>query len=75
VANLNKLKKQGFKYICGVDEAGRGPLAGPLSLGFFVVEISKYNEVFKPLLKAGLNDSKKIKEEKREKIFELINGF
>lgn len=72
MTNLKRLKRLGFEYVCGVDEAGRGPLAGPMSLGFFVVSIEKYNEVFKLLLKAGLNDSKKIKEENREKLFEMI---
>lgn len=67
--NLNKLEKQGFKYVCGVDEAGRGPLAGPLSLSFFVVSIKDYKKILSPLLKLGLNDSKKIKEEKREELF------
>jgi ribonuclease HII len=73
VVNLNKLREKGFEYICGVDEAGRGPLAGPMSLGFFCVSIGEYKNVIKPLLKLGLNDSKKIKENKREEIFKLLS--
>lgn len=73
MVNLKKLEKQGFKYVCGVDEAGRGPLAGPLSLSFFVVSIKDYKKILSPLLKLGLNDSKKIKEEKREELFKLLD--
>lgn len=70
--NLKTLQKQGFKYVCGVDEAGRGPLAGPLSLSFFVVSIKDYKKVLNPLLKLGLNDSKKLKEEKREELLNIL---
>ncbi len=70
--NLIKLQKQGFKYICGVDEAGRGPLAGPMSFSFFVVTIIQYKEIMNPLLKIGLHDSKQLSEKKREEIFGAI---
>ena len=50
------------KLICGIDEAGRGPLAGPLVVaGVVLLEDVK-----------GVNDSKKISEKKREKIFENV---
>jgi ribonuclease HII len=50
------------KLICGIDEAGRGPLAGPLVVaGAVLLENVE-----------GINDSKKISEKKREKIFENI---
>jgi ribonuclease HII len=74
MANLNKLRKNGFEFICGVDEAGRGPLAGPMSLGFFCVSIDKYKDVIEQLLKLGLNDSKKLKENKREEIFSKLQS-
>jgi ribonuclease HII len=70
--NLKNLEKKGFKYVCGVDEAGRGPLAGPLSLSFFVISIKDHDKVLKPLLKLGLNDSKQIKEERREELYKKI---
>lgn len=69
---LKELQKKGFKYVCGVDEAGRGPLAGPLSLSFFVVSVDEYKKVLSLLLKLGLNDSKKLKEEKREELLKLL---
>ncbi|MFA5877570.1 MAG: ribonuclease HII [Candidatus Paceibacterota bacterium] len=52
-------------YILGIDEAGRGPLAGPVSVGVIAVESSF------DLLDAfpGLNDSKKLSEKKREAVF------
>ena len=55
-------------YILGIDEAGRGPLAGPVSVGVIAVESSF------DLLDAfpGLNDSKKLSEKKREALFLLV---
>ena len=56
------------KYILGVDEAGRGPLAGPVSVGVVAVE-----EGFDILTAfPGLNDSKQLSEKKREMLFELL---
>ena len=61
-----------IKYIIGIDEVGRGPLAGPVAIGAFCV---KKNFNFKKLL--GIRDSKKLTAEKREyflkKILELEN--
>jgi len=54
------------KYIIGVDEAGRGPLAGPVSVGVAMVPIG-FNWEQIP----GVNDSKKLTEKKREEIFEI----
>lgn len=48
--------------LCGIDEAGRGPLAGPLVMAGVVLH--------KPI--SGLNDSKKLSEKKREALFDLI---
>ncbi len=57
-----------MQYILGIDEAGRGPIAGPVSAGVVAVE-----EGF-DLLTAfpGLNDSKKLSEKKREILFTLL---
>ncbi len=60
----NKLYKQNIKYICGIDEAGRGPLAGPVVVGAVILPENSFIE--------GVNDSKKISEKKREKIYEQI---
>lgn len=54
----------GYSRICGVDEAGRGPLAGPV---FAAAVILPFGEVIE-----GLDDSKKLTEKKREKIFDVI---
>lgn len=60
----NQLFAQGFKLVCGVDEAGRGPLAGPVCAAAVIlppnVEI------------AGLNDSKKLSDKKRRELFPII---
>lgn len=54
----------GFKYICGVDEAGRGPLAGPVCAAAVILP--------KGLEIESLNDSKKLSEKKREQLFDVI---
>lgn len=57
-------KEKNFKYICGIDEAGRGPLAGPVVVGAVVLPEDSFIE--------GVNDSKKISEKKREKLYDII---
>ena len=60
----NSLYAEGYKMICGVDEAGRGPLAGPVCAAAVILP--------KGLELPGLNDSKKLTEKKREKLFDVI---
>jgi ribonuclease HII len=55
-----------MKWIIGVDEAGRGPLAGPVSVGLVKIPAD-----FDWALVPGVNDSKKLSEKKREVIFEI----
>ncbi len=54
----------GYNIICGVDEAGRGPLAGPVYAAAVVLPLG--------LEINGLNDSKKLSEKKRDALFDLI---
>ena len=56
--------KSGFEFICGVDEAGRGPLAGPVCAAAVILPQGLEIE--------GLNDSKKLSEKKREALFDII---
>lgn len=56
--------QKGFRQICGVDEAGRGPLAGPVCAAAVILPPGKLIE--------GVNDSKKLTEKKREALFEVI---
>ena len=60
----NKASHQGFKNIAGIDEAGRGPLAGPV-VAAAVIFPSQVNI-------QGLNDSKKLSTKKREELFPKI---
>ncbi len=60
----NEAKQKGFKYVCGVDEAGRGPLAGPVCAAAVILPEGVEIE--------GLNDSKKLTEKKREALFPII---
>ena len=59
-----ELYKDGAKYICGIDEAGRGPLAGPVVVASVIMPKDSMIE--------GVNDSKKVSEKKREKVYEEI---
>ncbi len=59
-----KLYEQGYELICGCDEAGRGPLVGPVVAGAVILPKNYHLE--------GLTDSKKLSEKKREIYFEQI---
>ena len=70
-ARLIKLKEiekgffnRGIHFIAGIDEAGRGPLAGPVVVASVILEPNSMIE--------GINDSKKISENKREKLYDII---
>lgn len=54
----------GFNAVCGVDEAGRGPLAGPVCAAAVILAPDTVIE--------GLDDSKKLSEKKRERLFDVI---
>lgn len=74
IKELERLKKmmeyeeslysEGYNLICGIDEAGRGPLCGPVVAGAVILPKDFYIE--------GVNDSKKLAEKKREKLYEEI---
>ena len=60
----NQLHEEGFATVCGVDEAGRGPLCGPVFAAACILPDG--------LVLEGLNDSKKLTPKKRDKLFDLI---
>ena len=60
----NQLHDEGFSLVCGVDEAGRGPLCGPVFAAACILPDG--------LVLEGLNDSKKLTPKKRDKLFDLI---
>ena len=68
LTNLKSMEKElydkGFEHICGIDEAGRGPLAGPVVVAGVIMPKDSMIE--------GVNDSKKVSEKKREKLYDLI---
>ncbi len=59
-----EIHKEGYQIFCGVDEAGRGPLAGPVYAAAVILRPGNTIE--------GLNDSKKLSEKKREELFPII---
>ena len=61
-----KLYKDGLKYVAGIVEAGRGPLAGPVVVGIAIMKPESFIE--------GVNDSKKVSEKKRELLYEQITN-
>ncbi len=60
----NEALASGYDIVCGVDEAGRGPLAGPVYAAAVVLKKGQTIE--------GVNDSKKLSEKKREELFDKI---
>ena len=60
----NEIRADGITPVCGVDEAGRGPLAGPVCAAAVILP--------QGLVIDGLDDSKKLTEKKREALFEVI---
>ena len=60
----NAAREKGYVSVCGIDEAGRGPLAGPVYAAAVILP--------EGLVIDGLNDSKKLTEKKREYLFDII---
>lgn len=60
----NEIYAEGYTLVCGVDEAGRGPLAGPVYAAAVILPQGK--EI------AGLNDSKKLSEKQRDALYDTI---
>lgn len=60
----DKYYNKGYTAVCGVDEAGRGPLCGPVVAAAVILPLGLEIE--------GLNDSKKLSEKKREALFDII---
>lgn len=59
-----KIAWSNLELVMGIDEAGRGPLCGPLTVGACILPINYENEL--------INDSKKLSEKKREKLYDII---
>ena len=59
-----KMSAEGYNAVCGIDEAGRGPLSGPVCAAAVILP--------RGLIIEGLNDSKKLTAKKREKLFDII---
>ena len=57
---------KGCKYIAGIDEAGRGPLAGPVCVASVIMPLDEENII------EGINDSKKLSEKKRDLLYDKI---
>ncbi len=65
LAYEKELYSEGIEYIAGTDEAGRGPLAGPVVAAAVILP--------KNTIILGVNDSKQLTEKKREELFDIIN--
>lgn len=62
--------KEGFHIVCGVDEAGRGPWAGPVVAAAVVLDVKRLS----PELAAGLDDSKKLKPARRAELLGMLRA-
>ncbi len=62
----NKALQNGAKFIAGIDEAGRGPLAGPVVVAAVIMPLDEASII------EGVNDSKKLSAKKRDVLFDLI---
>jgi ribonuclease HII len=71
LAYERQAKAQGFQKVCGVDEAGRGPLAGPVVAAACILPEHIFSD---PILFRSLNDSKKMDASDREDLFHLLTG-
>ncbi|MDH5749076.1 MAG: ribonuclease HII, partial [Rhodospirillales bacterium] len=63
-----ELETEAGGIVCGVDEAGRGPWAGPVVAGAAILDIASLSDD----LRTGLDDSKKLKATERERLFALL---
>lgn len=70
--NKNKNK---FQYLIGIDEVGRGPLAGPVAVGAFLISVSKIKSLQDKGFFKGIKDSKKLNEKKREEWLGKMQEF
>jgi ribonuclease HII len=66
----DEAQAQGHAVVCGIDEAGRGPWAGPVVAGAVILDRDRLS----PALMAELDDSKKLKAPKREALFRLLSA-
>ena len=62
----NEYLAKGCKYIAGIDEAGRGPLAGPVCVASVIMPLDEESII------DGINDSKKLTEKKRDLLYDKI---
>jgi ribonuclease HII len=69
-----ELYSRGYRYIAGVDEAGRGALAGPLSLGMVIYPLSVFNDIPESVSKS-IADSKKLTAKKRVEALSIIMNY
>jgi ribonuclease HII len=67
-AHEERARRDGYAVVAGVDEAGRGPLAGPVLAGAVILE----SAALSPALRQGLDDSKKLSPAVREELFEAL---
>ena len=62
-----QMQLDGYKLICGVDEAGRGPLCGPVTAAAVILPDGLYIE--------GMNDSKKLTPAKRDALYDVMGDI
>lgn len=66
----NKLRRRGYKRVVGLDEAGRGPLAGPVLAAAVFIRRNPKSNIYN--LASNIKDSKKLAPKKREEVYEML---
>jgi len=70
-----ELINKGFKYVCGIDEVGRGPLAGPIVICCYILDLGKLNNRKNEKAFEIINDSKKLSDKKRRELVGFIKDI
>ncbi|MES2088133.1 MAG: ribonuclease HII [Patescibacteria group bacterium] len=70
---MSKPRQSKIKFLIGIDEVGRGPIAGPVAVGAFCVPVKFQDELLKFFPKNQIRDSKKLKPLVREEIYERLS--
>lgn len=69
-----KMRRRGFRLVVGLDEAGRGPLAGPVTAGAFAVLDTGFRDERARAALAGVRDSKQLPAARREELYGILTN-
>ncbi|MBL0690216.1 MAG: ribonuclease HII [Alphaproteobacteria bacterium] len=65
----------GYNFVCGIDEVGRGTLAGPVVASTFLIDKYAFDKIIRSPIAGIVDDSKKVSKSNREKIYNFVQSF